>query len=104
MIVKKEKPIQKCARLKICGITRLEDALLASEYGADAIGFVFYDKSPRYIHPESAKDIIQSLPPFLTVVGLFVNPSQDDIDDVLAICPLDIIQLHGDESAAFCSA
>ncbi|WP_081881138.1 phosphoribosylanthranilate isomerase [Ghiorsea bivora] len=93
-----------CTRLKICGITRLEDALLASEYGADAIGFVFYDKSPRYIHPENAEEIIQSLPPFMTVVGLFVNPTQENIDDVLAVCSLDILQLHGDESADFCSA
>jgi len=90
-------------RLKICGITRLEDALLASEYGADAIGFVFYEQSPRYICPKDAKKIIQGLPPFLTCVGLFVNPTQDFIDEVVSICALDIIQLHGDETPDFCS-
>ncbi len=104
MIVKKQNHLHTSRRLKICGITRLEDALLASKYGVDAIGFVFYDKSPRYIHPENAEKIIQALPPFLTIVGLFVNPRQNDIDDVLAVCSLDIIQLHGDESADFCAA
>jgi len=102
MTVKKENHRYMRRRLKICGITRLEDALLASECGADAIGFVFYDKSPRYICPENAEEIIQSLPPFLTTVGLFVNPTQNDIDDTLAMCSLDVIQLHGDESADFC--
>lgn len=90
-------------RLKICGITRLEDALAASQCGADAIGFVFYEKSPRYISPENAEHIMQALPPFLTVVGLFVNPTQAYIDHILSVCDLDIVQLHGDESADFCS-
>jgi len=91
-------------RLKICGITRLEDALLASALGVDALGFVFYDKSPRYISPTKVQKIIAQLPPFTTVVGLFVNPSQMFVDDVLEICSLDIIQLHGDESPVFCAA
>ena len=104
MIVKKENHLNTFRRLKICGITRLEDALLASECGADAIGFVFYDKSPRYIRPENAEKIIQALPPFLTIVGLFVNPTQKDIDDILAVCSLDVIQLHGDEPADFCAS
>ncbi len=89
-------------RLKICGITRLEDALLASALGVDALGFVFYKKSPRYIDPKDAQNIIQQLPPLMTMVGLFVNPTQQDIDDTLAQCALDVIQLHGDESADFC--
>jgi phosphoribosylanthranilate isomerase len=90
-------------RLKVCGITRLEDALLASELGVDAIGFVFYKKSPRYISYEDAQHIIQQLPPFMSVVGLFVNPAQEDIDTALQTCSLDIIQLHGDESPTFCA-
>jgi len=90
--------------LKICGITRLEDALLASALGVDALGFVFYDKSPRYIDPAKAQEIIAQLPPFTTVVGLFVNPSQKFVDGILEICSLDIIQLHGDESPVFCEA
>ncbi len=88
--------------LKVCGITRLEDALLASDLGVNAIGFVFYEKSPRYISPEDAKRIIQGLPPFITIVGLFVNPSQSDINQTLDVCPLDTLQLHGDESPSFC--
>ncbi len=95
-------PSDSFMRLKICGITRLEDALLASELGVDALGFVFYVKSPRYISPSAANTIIKQLPPFMTAVGLFVNPSQQDIDDTLSICELDAVQLHGDESPEFC--
>lgn len=91
-------------RIKVCGITRLEDALAASELGVDAVGFVFYDKSPRYIEPTRAAAIIRELPPFVSAVGLFVNPSQQEIDDVLAHCPLGVIQLHGDETPEFCKA
>ncbi|MDQ6983153.1 MAG: phosphoribosylanthranilate isomerase [Ghiorsea sp.] len=91
-------------RLKICGITRLEDALLAVKFGADALGFVFYEKSPRYISPANAHKIIEQLPPFITMVGLFVNPSQMFINTALEACSLDIIQFHGDETPAFCSA
>ncbi|MDQ7003661.1 MAG: phosphoribosylanthranilate isomerase [Ghiorsea sp.] len=90
-------------RLKICGITRLEDALWASRLGVDALGFVFYEKSPRYINPAKAQEIIEQLPPFITVVGLFVNPSQLFIDDVLDVCQLDVLQLHGEETPAFCA-
>ncbi|MDQ7003003.1 MAG: phosphoribosylanthranilate isomerase [Ghiorsea sp.] len=103
MIYEQENLMHCHPRLKICGITRLEDALFASQCGADAIGFVFYEKSPRYIKPESAKKIMQDLPPFLTVVGLFVNPMQAYIDHILSVCNLDVIQLHGDESADFCA-
>lgn len=91
-------------RIKVCGITRLEDAQLASRLGVDAIGFVFYPKSPRYISPEKAATIIRQLPPFVSAVGLFVNPSQDFIAEVLQQVPLGVIQLHGDESPAFCQS
>jgi len=91
-------------RIKICGITRLEDALEASQLGVDAVGFVFYNKSPRYITPQKAASIIRQLPPFVSAVGLFVNPTQDFIAEVLQTVPLGVIQLHGDETADFCSA
>ncbi len=91
-------------RIKICGITRPEDAIVASELGVDALGFVFYGKSPRYIKPEKATEIIRQLPDSVSAVGLFVNPTQKQIDDMLKVCPLDIIQLHGHESAEFCQA
>ncbi len=91
-------------RIKVCGITRLEDALAASAMGVDAIGFVFYKKSPRYIEPMKAAAIIRELPPFVSAVGLFVNPEQAFIDEVLTCCPLGVIQLHGDESTNFCQA
>jgi len=91
-------------RIKICGITRLEDALEASKLGVDAVGFVFYNKSPRYIEPQKAASIIRQLPPFVSAVGLFVNPSQDEIAEVLQTVPLGVVQLHGDESADFCAA
>jgi len=91
-------------RIKFCGITRLEDALFAAELGADAVGFVFYERSPRYIEPTKAAAIIRKLPPFVSAVGVFVNPTQQQIDEVLAYCPLGVIQLHGDESPEFCEA
>jgi len=91
-------------RIKVCGITRLEDALAASRLGVDAVGFVFYPKSPRYISPMQAATIIRQLPPFVSAVGLFVNPAQSDIDAVLQHCPLGVVQLHGDESPEFCMA
>jgi len=91
-------------RTKICGITRLEDALTASSLGVDALGFVFYKRSPRYIEPQKAAAIIRQLPPFVSAVGLFVNPDQAEIDAVLTSCPIGVIQLHGDESPEFCQA
>ncbi len=91
-------------RIKVCGITCLEDALTASALGVDAVGFVFYDKSPRYIEPAKAAAIIRQLPPFVSAVGLFVNPSQDDIAQILQSVPLGVIQLHGDETPEFCAA
>jgi len=91
-------------RIKVCGITRLEDARAASRLGVDAVGFVFYEKSPRYIEPAKAAAIIRQLPPFVSAVGLFVNPSQDFIAKVLQSVPLSVIQLHGDETPEFCEA
>jgi len=91
-------------RIKVCGITRLEDAMSASILGVDAVGFVFYKKSPRYITPMKAAAIIRKLPPFVSAVGLFVNPEQCFIDEVLSLCPLGVIQLHGDESPEFCQS
>ncbi|TLS68154.1 phosphoribosylanthranilate isomerase [Mariprofundus erugo] len=91
-------------RIKICGITRLNDALDAVRLGADALGFVFYKRSPRYIDPLAAAAIIRQLPPFVATVGLFVNASQQEIESVLGCCPLSDIQLHGDESPEFCAA
>jgi len=90
-------------RIKICGITRLEDALATADLGVDAVGFVFYKTSPRYISPDRAVEIINRLPPFVSAVGLFVNPAQKEIDQTLADCPIDVIQLHGNESPVFCS-
>ncbi len=91
-------------RIKVCGITRLEDAQLASVLGVDAVGFVFYPKSPRYIAPDKAAAIIRQLPPFVSAVGLFVNPTQEEIAEVLKTVPLGVIQLHGDETPAFCKS
>jgi len=91
-------------RIKVCGITRADDALLVASLGVDAIGFVFYDKSPRFIPPMRAAAIVRALPPFVSAVGLFVNPGQGDIDDVLKHCPLDVLQLHGEETPEFCEA
>ena len=90
-------------RVKICGITRIEDGLAAASAGADAIGLVFYEPSPRYVTVARAAAICASLPPFVTTVGLFVNASQAAIDHVLAQVPLDLLQFHGDESAQFCT-
>ena len=89
-------------RSKICGITRIEDALAAVEAGADAIGFVFYAKSPRAVTFQQARSIIQALPPFVTTVGLFVNASRCELGELLDAVPLDLLQFHGDESAADC--
>mgnify|MGYP002700730563 CR=1 FL=1 len=89
-------------RTKICGITRLEDALAAAASGADAIGLVFYKKSPRYISPEAAASIIAQLPPFVTSVGLFVNESAEEIKQILNVVPLDLLQFHGSEVEAEC--
>lgn len=90
-------------KVKICGITRLEDALAAAEFGADALGFVFYEKSPRYVRPEIAAEIIAQLPPFITSVGLFVNPDAAAVRTIITHTALDLLQFHGDENNAFCA-
>lgn len=89
-------------RSKICGITRIQDALAAVEAGADAIGFVFYAKSPRAVTFEQARAIVKALPPFVTTVGLFVNASDQELQEILGAVPLDLLQFHGDESAEEC--
>ena len=89
-------------RVKICGITRIEDAMAAAQAGADAIGFVFDPKSPRHVHPDQALKIARALPPFITIVGLFVNPAPDTVEGVLGHVPLDLIQFHGNEKPEQC--
>ncbi|NER64657.1 phosphoribosylanthranilate isomerase [Pseudomonas sp. MAFF212427] len=89
-------------RSKICGITRIEDALAAAEAGADAIGLVFYAKSPRAVTVRQARAIIAALPPFVTTVGLFVNASRCELNELLEAVPLDLLQFHGDETPADC--
>jgi len=93
----------KMVKVKICGITNLEDAIMSVEAGADALGFVFYDKSPRHITQELASTIICHLPPFVQTVGLFVNDSETRINKTADCCGLDIVQLHGDETPDFCT-
>jgi len=89
-------------RIKICGITRTEDALAAARAGADAIGLVFYPDSPRAIDIATAWEIVEALPPFVTTVGLFVDADPEWIEEILVEVPLDVLQFHGDESPDFC--
>jgi len=90
-------------RIKICGITNREDALCAVDAGADALGFVFYEQSPRYVLPARVREIISLLPPFVTTVGLFVNADSDTIRQTMQTAGLNVVQLHGDESPEDCS-
>ena len=90
-------------RIKICGITRVEDAQAVARNGADAIGLVFYERSPRHVTVQQAAQLAAALPPFITVVGLFVNASAEAVREVLAQVSLDVLQFHGEESPEFCA-
>ena len=89
-------------RIKICGIKHRDDALKAVEYGADAIGLIFVEKSPRYVSLTEARLIAESIPPFVTVVGLFMDASAEMVHEALKVVPLNLLQFHGDESPEFC--
>lgn len=89
-------------RIKICGITNSEDAFAAINYGADALGFVFYPESPRAIMPEEAKKIISLLPPFVTTIGVFVNQPKKELEEIVNLTGIDAVQLHGSEPPEFC--
>ncbi len=89
-------------RVKVCGITRVEDALSAIIYGADAIGFVFWPKSARYVTPEQARQIAAKIPAFISIVGVYVDPTPEWVQQTTQAANLTLCQFHGDESAAFC--
>ena len=89
-------------RVKICGITRRQDAEFAVEMGVDALGFVFYSPSPRAVTIAQVKDIIEGLPPFVSIVALFVDASEEEVNNCLSELAIDIVQFHGDESAEYC--
>ncbi|MEO6976681.1 MAG: phosphoribosylanthranilate isomerase [Gallionella sp.] len=90
-------------RTKICGITRIQDALAAVHNGADAIGLVFYQRSPRHVSIAQARQLADALPPFVSKVGLFVDADAAFVHEVLASVPLDLLQFHGDESPEYCA-
>ncbi|MBS3803352.1 MAG: phosphoribosylanthranilate isomerase [Oleiphilaceae bacterium] len=90
-------------RAKICGVTTRDDALAAATAGADAIGLVFYEPSPRAVDVALAADIAHAMPAFVSVVGLFVNPTAERVRSITERVPLDLLQFHGDETAAFCA-
>lgn len=91
-------------RIKICGLTKGKDVQAAIHAGADALGFVFYDKSKRYVSIAQARNLLGLMAPFVQAVGLFVNPSADFVHAVLSQVPLDMLQFHGDESPDFCAS
>ena len=88
--------------IKICGITREQDAIAAARCGVNAVGFVFYAKSPRHVLPARAAELIRVLPPFVMSVGLFVDASAGEVTQTLSQSRVDLLQFHGDESAEFC--
>jgi|TARA_E500000178_G_scaffold309608_1_gene324099 phosphoribosylanthranilate isomerase len=89
-------------QVKICGITRPEDAYLASSLGADAIGLIFYSGSPRHVSIAMAKDVLSATGPYINVNALFVNAAKSEVESVLSALPISMLQFHGDESAGFC--
>ena len=89
-------------RIKICGLTREEDVDAAVAAGADAIGFVFYPPSPRYVSPQRAAELVKRIPPFVDVVGLFVNEEPEVVRAACEALPINVLQFHGDEDAAYC--
>ncbi len=89
-------------RIKICGLTREEDVDAAVAAGADAIGFVFYPPSPRYVTPQRAAELARRIPPFVDVVGLFVNETPETVLATCAVAPINLLQFHGDETPAYC--
>ncbi|MCY3556289.1 MAG: phosphoribosylanthranilate isomerase [Gemmatimonadetes bacterium] len=91
-------------RIKICGITNEADAAAAVRAGADALGFIFYEGSPRCVTPGRAAEIVAGLPPFVVPVGVFVNASADDVDGICGAVGIQVVQLHGDEPPGFCEA
>lgn len=90
-------------RIKICGLTRTQDVQAVADSGADALGLVFYEKSPRHVAVAQAAQLARSVPPFITLVGLFVNPSVEYVREVLAHVALDVLQFHGEEAPEFCA-
>ena len=89
-------------RIKICGITRRVDLLAAISAGADALGFVFYPPSPRYVTPQRAAELATRIPPFVEVVGLFVNEAPEVVQAACTVLPISLLQFHGDEDATYC--
>jgi phosphoribosylanthranilate isomerase len=93
---------EKQVKVKVCGMTSLQDARVAVEEGADAVGFIFYKKSPRSVTMKLVREIVLELPPFVDTVGVFVDETAEQVNKIADYCNLDLIQLHGDESPAFC--
>ncbi|HXZ95621.1 MAG TPA: phosphoribosylanthranilate isomerase [Burkholderiales bacterium] len=90
-------------RIKICGITRRQDAVMAAQLGAHAVGLLFYKDSPRFVERDAAREVIEGLPPFVTRVGVFVNPDEQQVRTIVGGLHLDLLQFHGDESPQFCA-
>ncbi|GAI84994.1 unnamed protein product, partial [marine sediment metagenome] len=94
--------VKMMTEIKICGMTNIEDAMNTAECGADALGFIFYRKSPRYVSPEIVREIIRNLYHGVCKVGVFVDHDADEIKEIVEFCGLDLIQLHGSESPQYC--